>query len=40
LDRLAIEFDTAGVTGNTFTLAASENSGGTVSAVTLNRDGY
>ncbi|MFZ1413879.1 MAG: phage tail tube protein, partial [Defluviicoccus sp.] len=35
LDRLEIEFDTAGVTGNTFTLAASANSAGTVSAATL-----
>ena len=39
-DRLEIEFDTAGVTGNTFTLAASANSGATVSAATLTGGGY
>ena len=39
-DRLEIEFDTAGTTGNTFTPAASANSGGTVSAATLTGGGY
>ncbi|MFO1152751.1 MAG: phage tail tube protein [Rhodospirillales bacterium] len=39
-DRLEIEFDTVGTTGNTFTLAASANSGGTVSAATLAGGGY
>ena len=40
LDRLEIEFDAAGTTGNTFTLAASANSGGTVSYGTLTGGGY
>ncbi|MDG4601450.1 MAG: phage tail tube protein [Defluviicoccus sp.] len=40
LDRLEIQFDTAGTSGNTFTLAASANSGGTVSAATLTGGGY
>ncbi|MDG4575441.1 MAG: phage tail tube protein [Defluviicoccus sp.] len=39
-DRLEIELDTAGTSGNTFTLAASANSGGTVSAATLTGGGY
>ena len=39
-DRLEIEFDTAGTTGNSFTLAASANSTGTVSASTLTGGGY
>ena len=39
-DRLEIEFDTAGTTGNSFTLAASANSNGTVSAATLTGGGY
>lgn len=39
-DRLEVEFDTAGTTGNSFTLAASANSNGTVSAVTLIGGGY
>ncbi len=39
-DRLEIEFDTAGTTGNSFTLAASANSGGSVSAATLTGGGY
>ncbi len=39
-DRLEIEFDTAGTSGNTFTLAASANSSGTVSAATLAGGGY
>ena len=33
-DHLEIEFDTTGVTGNAFTLAASVNSGGTVRTIT------
>lgn len=39
-DRLEIELDTAGTSGNTFTLAASANSSGTVSAATLAGGGY
>lgn len=39
-DHLEIEFDTAGVTGNAFTLAASANSGGVVSHGTLTGGGY
>jgi len=39
-DRLEIEFDTAGTSGNSFTLAASANSNGTVSAPTLTGGGY
>ena len=39
-DRLEILFDTAGTSGNTFTLAASANSGGTVSYGTLTGGGY
>ena len=39
-DRLEILIDTAGTTGNTFTLAASANSGGTASATTLTGGGY
>ncbi|HYN38083.1 MAG TPA: phage tail tube protein [Rhodospirillales bacterium] len=39
-DRLEIQFDTAGTTGNAFTLAASANSGGTASAATLTGGGY
>ena len=39
-DRLAIEFDTAGTTGNAFTLSASASSNGTVSAATLTGGGY
>ena len=39
-DRLDIQFDTAGTTGNSFTLAASANSNGTVSAATLTGGGY
>jgi hypothetical protein len=39
-DRLEIEFDTAGTSGNSFTLAASANSNGTVSAATLAGGGY
>jgi hypothetical protein len=39
-DRLEILIDTAGTTGNTFTLAASANSGGTVSAASLTGGGY
>lgn len=39
-DRLEILFDTAGTSGNAFTLAASANSGGTVSAATLTGGGY
>ena len=39
-DRLEIQFDTAGTTGNSFTLAASANSNGTVSAATLTGGGY
>ncbi|MBK8174806.1 MAG: hypothetical protein IPK66_05905 [Rhodospirillales bacterium] len=39
-DRLEIQFDTAGTTGNSFTLAASADSNGTVSASTLTGGGY
>jgi len=39
-DRLEIEFDTAGTSGNSFTLATSANSNGTVSAPTLTGGGY
>ncbi|QLH40833.1 MAG: hypothetical protein HWD60_20505 [Defluviicoccus sp.] len=39
-DRLEIEFDAAGITGNVFTLAASANSNGTTSAATLTGGGY
>jgi Phage tail tube protein len=39
-DRLEIEFDTAGTTGNSFTLGASANRNGTVSASTLTGGGY
>jgi len=39
-DRLEIEFDADGLTGNAFTLSASANSGGTVSAATLTGGGY
>ena len=39
-DRLEIAFDTAGSSGNSFTLAASANSNGTVSAPTLTGAGY
>jgi hypothetical protein len=39
-DRLEIEFDTAGTTGNAFTLSASANSNGTTSASTLIGGGY
>jgi hypothetical protein len=39
-DRLEIQFDTAGTTGNAFTLAASASSGGNVSAATLIGGGY
>ncbi|MBK8211480.1 MAG: hypothetical protein IPK78_17560 [Rhodospirillales bacterium] len=39
-DRLDIQFDTAGTAGNSFTLAASANSNGTVSAATLTGGGY
>ena len=39
-DRLEIEFDTAGSTGNAFALAASANSNGTTSAATLTGGGY
>ncbi|QLH37795.1 MAG: hypothetical protein HWD60_00620 [Defluviicoccus sp.] len=39
-DRLELEFDTAGTTGNAFTLAASANSNGTTSAATLTAGGY
>ena len=38
--RLEIEFDTAGTTGNSFTLSASASSNGTVSASTLTGGGY
>lgn len=40
LDRLEIQFDTAGTTGNAFTLAASTNSNATRSAATLLGGGY
>lgn len=40
LNRLEVEFDTAGVTGNTYTLAASATSGATRSAATLLGGGY
>lgn len=40
LDRLEIEFDTAGTGGNAFTLAASAASKGTVSYGTLTGGGY
>ena len=39
-DRMEIEFDTAGTTGNAFTLTASANSNGTVSAATLTGGGH
>jgi hypothetical protein len=39
-DRLEIQFDTAGTTGNSFTLAASASGNGTVSAATLTGGGY
>jgi hypothetical protein len=39
-DRLEIQFDTPGSTGNVFTLAASANSNGMVSAATLTGGGY
>ncbi len=39
-DRLEIEFDAIGTTGNTFTLAASANSTGTASAPTLTGGGH
>jgi len=39
-DRLDIQFDTAGTTGNSFTLVTSANSNGTVSAATLTGGGY
>jgi hypothetical protein len=39
-DRLEILIDTAGTTGNTFTVAASANSNGMVSAATLTGGGY
>ena len=39
-DRLEIQFDTAGTTGNSFTLATSGGSNGTVSAPTLTGGGY
>ena len=39
-DRLEIEFDAAGTTGNSFTLSASANSVGTVSYGTLTGGGY
>ncbi|HYN37638.1 MAG TPA: phage tail tube protein [Rhodospirillales bacterium] len=39
-DRLDIQFDTAGTAGNSFTVAASANSNGTVSAATLTGGGY
>jgi len=39
-DRLEIQFDAAGVTGNSFTLAASASSNGTASAATLTGGGY
>jgi len=39
-DRLEIQFDTAGSTGNSFTLSASANSNGIVSAATLTGGGY
>ncbi|QLH40077.1 MAG: hypothetical protein HWD60_15620 [Defluviicoccus sp.] len=39
-DGLEIEFDAADVPGNSFTLAASANSNGTVSAPTLTAGGY
>jgi hypothetical protein len=39
-DRLEIEFDTVGSTGNAFTLAASAGSNGAVSAATLTGGGY
>jgi len=39
-DRLEIGFDTAGSSGNSFTLAASTNSNGTASAATLTGGGY
>jgi hypothetical protein len=39
-DRLEIEFDAAGTTGNSFTLAATANSNGTVSAAMLTGGGY
>jgi len=39
-DRLEIEFDTAGPSGNGFTLAASSNSGGTVAAASLTGGGW
>ncbi|HYN40033.1 MAG TPA: phage tail tube protein [Rhodospirillales bacterium] len=39
-DRLQIQFDTAGTTGNSFTLAASANSNGTASAATLTGGGH
>lgn len=40
LNRIEIEIDVAGTSGNTFTLAASTNSGGLVSAATLLGGGY
>jgi hypothetical protein len=39
-DRLEIQFDAAGTTGNVFTLSASANSNSTVSAATLTGGGY
>ncbi len=39
-DRLEIEFDAAGLTGNAFTLSASANSGATVSYGTLTGGGH
>lgn len=40
LNRIEIEFDTPGTGGNTYTLAASANSNGMVSAATLQSGGY
>ena len=39
-DRLEIEFDTAGTSGNAFTLTTSANSNGTASYATLTGGGY
>ena len=40
LDRLEVQFDTAGVAGNAFTLSASASSNGTASGPTLTGGGY
>jgi hypothetical protein len=39
-DRLEVQFDTSGITGNSFTLAASANGNSMVSAPTLTGGGY